>query len=236
MLAADQLLRATLLPPPTPQTSRALILVRKSSADGAKREEGAGLSPLTAPELVKPLPRAFASAKEEVRGALAQAQAAVERARQREAELAQARDRQALLEQEVGTLKEEAGRLRGELEASDPNRERALLHEAVRDLSRQIGEVKNMVRGTRDELLTQVGSLKRRSGEGQQPDGGSARARDFGGSQPATGLRGRPTALMIVAAVALLVTVGALLFLYWPTPAAPDPVREIRTGPLAPEG
>jgi hypothetical protein len=234
MLAADQLMRATLLPPPTQHTARALILVRQAGADEAQSEAGAALRALTAPELVKSLPAAFEGVKEEARNALAEAQAALDRARQREAELSQAREGQARLEQQLTALKEEAGRLRGEIEASDPNRERALLHEAVKDLSRQLNEVKGAVHTARHELLTEMGSIKR-GNQNQRHQLASAHLQDPGGSKSSKRWAPRSNTLIFVAAVAFLVVLVALLILYWPSPAAPEPVIETRAGPLDPE-
>lgn len=236
-MAADQVLRATLLPPPSPAHSRALILVRPGKAEPEQ-----GWSPLErgtlVGELARALPRAFESAQDEVRAAMAQVQAAIELGRLREAELAQAAESRARLEQQVADLTQQADRLRSDLQASDPDRERARLHEAVRDLSQQVTGLKTALNATRSDLLTEIGNIRRRS-DGQQRGGGAEPFNPPGRRPSGDTRKDRSRKWLIIAAiVALFVVAAALIIALWPrsspAPLPPaDPVIEYGPDPSA---
>lgn len=236
LLAADQLLRATLLPPPRPGTARALILVRQTAAEDPKAEAGTIISPLAMPEIVKALPHAFESAQKQSLAATAEAQAAIELGRHREAELADARTKHAQLEQQIRELHHEADQLRAELQASDPDRERAMLHDALRNLSQQVTGVKTTLHAGHNQLLDEVGSIKRRLDPDRLPAGAHAQGGSRGSSNMLSQASRTPKALVIVAAVTFLVILTALLIIYWPgAGAAPDPDIQYRAGPLDPD-
>lgn len=227
LLAADQLMRATLLPPPTPQTARALILVRQSAGENMTATAGTAISHLTAPELVKLLPKAFDTARAQVQSALSEAEAAVELGRHREAELAQATNRGVQLEQELAQQSEEIDRLHSALQASDPNQERANLHAAVRDLSQQLGALKSTVSATRSDLLAEIGSIRRRA-DGQR-HGIAQPLGDLDSKAAPAKRKGYSQKMLILAAVAAAAMLLAAYFVVaWMQPSqAPTPLPDL---------
>jgi hypothetical protein len=230
-MAADQLLRATLLPPPSPAHSRALVLVRPGKAEleqGWSRVERGTL----VGDLTRALPRIFESAQDQVRAAMAEVEAAIESGRHREAELRQATENRTRLEQQVAELSGETDRLRSELQASDPNRERATLHEAVRELSQQLAGVKTSLNTVKADLLEEISNVRRRLESNKPSSASPVAANEVRGSRTAKQWKWARSPLAFAGAIALLVIAVAMFVLYWPRPAAvADPTIQVLSGP-----
>jgi hypothetical protein len=226
-LAGDQILRSTHLEGPTPDHSRALVLVRAGAASDSSSASAQPVVPFTASELIAQLPRALEQVEQDKVTALRQAQAAAEATREREAALAAAAARNAQIEQRVADLTQEAEQLRVELQASDPQRERAMLRDAVREVSQQVSDVKAAVQTAHKDLVDEVRRIKPRGG-GASPTNIVQPLSDLGERT----LRGNEKyrrnrwPLIVAAAAALLVILVALYVIFLrPAPASP-PIAE----------
>ncbi|WP_166038491.1 hypothetical protein [Sphingosinicella sp. YJ22] len=158
-LAADQLLRATLLPPPTPNHARILVLVpHAGQADGVP-EAASPIVPLSAPEIVKVLPRAFAATIDENRSTKTQTVELSERCRALEGELASERSRTAEWADQAAGLRAKVEEQQAELDGSDQYRQWAAIKGQMRDVADQVTRNGKLIELAHREILQRVSAL-----------------------------------------------------------------------------
>ena len=231
-LAAEQLLRVSILRGPSEAHGRALILIRAAAAAG-----DGGLEPIKtslAGEIVKALPAAMAELSDESRSARMQAEELAARCSDLETALASERARAAGLADRVPALEAEADTLRMQLEGNETYQAWSSLKDQIREVSRQVGQNGNMIEAVRRDILNRLSSIQPRAGRTASSDPSPAPhvnhrqfLRDEEDNRP--GSRGRLLFWSMVAVLALLIAaLGYLAFTQLiETPAAEVPAEEI---------
>lgn len=233
-LAGDQVLRMTLLPPPTPGHARAVILVREEASEVGRAPEAGAAAALTAPELMKLLPGAFQAISEEGAAARQEAERVAALFRQREAEMAEAERRIEALQERAAAAEHEAARVRGELEQNEPARQYAALRASVRELADCVQSGNSDLVSAQHEILRRIGSLNQSSvgraevDRGRLPGSSSshvARLDLARGRTPANGTL--PTLYWVIGGVVLVAFLVVLFLMAWTRwQAAPSPAAE----------
>ncbi len=231
-LAAEQLLRTSILRGPSDAHGRALILIRTATAAG-----DTGLEPVRtslAGEIVRALPAAMAELSDISRSARTEAEQLVARCSELESALASEQARATGLADRVPALEAEADTLRMQLEGNETYQAWSSLKEQIRDVSRQVGHNGNMIDAARRDILNRLSSIQSRSGPtttSEQPPAPQVNHRQFlrdeDSNRPAS--RGRLLFWSIIAALAILIVV--LGYLTWTrlneTPAAEAAVEDV---------
>ncbi|HZG45233.1 MAG TPA: hypothetical protein VEZ41_03060 [Allosphingosinicella sp.] len=242
-LAAQQLLRLTILADNVAAQARAIVLIPHGG--GGTR----GLQPIgknLAVDIVRALPGAFAAVLAGSEVVAREAAGAIELARSRDAEAAEARSRSEGLELRARELAQEVTALRSALDQSEPAQHYAAIRQALREVTNGIDEVNASVRDARRDLGGQIERLRQARLQRPQPD-----AVDRLAMEPVTpttdleraggkgkGSRGPTDKWLIIAGIcALLMILVSLAILYWPSaPTSRDLSGDVRPESLAPGG
>jgi hypothetical protein len=218
--AADQILRATLLPPASPRDARALILV-SSVADPTSVPASARPAPrFSVAELIKALPNALANVLSHERAAQAAAAETQMRYDAREADLAEAARHNDQLRADCEKLELQLEKARSELQASEPARQWSALRSELRDIRERVISVDQNVGDIRRDLsrrpaTTQGGS---QTGSSKALGAGAGDAR-----------RSIPPYLWVVG-ILLLAMIALAIYLSLPSPTTKSsPSTEILT-------
>jgi hypothetical protein len=176
-LAAEQLLRATILPGPSPAHGRMLILVR-SAAGG---EDPVGLDrikPNLAGEIVRSLPAAVGETASDARAAREEAETVSARCRGLESELASEQARSSLLADRVSVLEVETDSLKTQLAGSEPYQAWSALKDQVREVSRQVSHTEQSVETARRDILDRLSAIQSRRAPASSPERSDVRRVD----------------------------------------------------------
>jgi hypothetical protein len=159
-LAAEQLLRATILRPSAPSLARQLILVRQREA--AVGDEPSGmvrLKPGLATDIVRALPAALQDFSEEGRRVRAEAEQLAARCHGLESALAEQRGIADRLSNQLPILQVELDAARAQLEGNDSYRQWAQVRDAMRDIADQGRRNENLIEVSRRDILNRIASL-----------------------------------------------------------------------------
>lgn len=157
-LAAEQLLRVSILRGPSDAHGRALILVRTATVVG-----DGGLEPVRdnlGAEIVRALPAAIRELLDESAAARNQAEQQSARCGELESALESERARNSELADRVPALEAEADTLRVQLEGNDTYQAWSSLKQEILDVSRQVGRTENAIENARQDIVARIRALQ----------------------------------------------------------------------------